>query len=77
MKGKKLIGREDVSSCGGFPGFGMRIIRATFLYAGKNPLSKTALNSCVRYCIPIVGSSLKIFDGDEVTSCFFWGDFSC
>jgi hypothetical protein len=32
----------------------------TFHCAGKYPLSKTALNSCARYCIPIVGSSLRI-----------------
>jgi hypothetical protein len=32
---------------------GMRIILATFHCAGKYPLSKTALNSCVRYCMSI------------------------
>jgi hypothetical protein len=51
-----------------------------FQCAGKYPLSKTALNSCVKYCIPIVGCSLD-FAGDEVVSwCFFLGgggDLGC
>jgi hypothetical protein len=38
----------------------MRMICATLHCAGMYPLSKTALNSCVRNCIPIVGSSLRI-----------------
>jgi hypothetical protein len=33
---------------------------ASFHCAGKYALSKAALNSCARYCIPIVGSSLRI-----------------
>jgi hypothetical protein len=28
--GKRLMGRKEVNWCGGFPGFGMRIIWATF-----------------------------------------------
>jgi hypothetical protein len=35
VMGKRLIGRQDVSSLGGFPGFWMRIIWATFHCAGR------------------------------------------
>jgi hypothetical protein len=54
--GKRHIGRYDVNSLGGFPGFKMTMICATFHSAGKYPLSKTALNNWVRYFIPMIGS---------------------
>jgi hypothetical protein len=57
--GKRLIGRYGVNSLGGFPGFTMRMICATFHCAGKYPLSRTALNNGVRYFIPITGSPLR------------------
>jgi hypothetical protein len=34
--------------------------------AGKYSLSKTAFNSFLRYCIPIVGSFFEDFAGDGV-----------
>jgi hypothetical protein len=52
----RMLPREEVS-----PGFRTRIIWATFHSAGKYSLSRTTLKSWVRYWIPIVGSSLKIF----------------
>jgi hypothetical protein len=58
--GRRLIGQEDVSSLGGFPGFNMRMTCAIFHCAGKYPLSRTALNNWVRYFIPIIGSSFRI-----------------
>jgi hypothetical protein len=58
--GKTLIGRQDVNSLGGFAGFKMRMVCATFHCAGKYPLSKTALNNWVRYFIAIIGNSLRI-----------------
>jgi hypothetical protein len=57
---KRLIGRYDVNSLGGFPGFKMKMICATFHCARKYPLSKTALNKWVRYFIPMIGNSLRI-----------------
>jgi hypothetical protein len=47
--GKRFIGWWDVNSLGGFPGFEMRIICATFHRDRKYPLSKTSLNNWVRY----------------------------
>jgi hypothetical protein len=35
--GKRLIGRYDVNSLGGFPGFKIRLICATFHCARKYP----------------------------------------
>jgi hypothetical protein len=58
--GKGLIGRYDVNSLRGYPGFRMRMICANFHSAEKYPLSKTALNNCVGYFIPMLGDSLTI-----------------
>jgi hypothetical protein len=57
--GKSLICRWDVSSLGGFTGFRIRIIRATFRSDRKYPLSTTAMNSWGRYLIAIGGNSLR------------------
>jgi hypothetical protein len=54
---KRLIGRQDVKSLGGIPGFKMRMIYATLHCALKYHLSKTALNNWARYFIPIIGNS--------------------
>jgi hypothetical protein len=60
VMGKRLMGRQDVSSFRSYPGFGMRMICATFHCAGKYPFSMAALNNCVRYFIPTIGSSFRI-----------------
>jgi hypothetical protein len=64
--GKRPIGRQDVNSVGGFPGFKMRMICAIFHCAGNYPVSRTALNIFVRYFILITDNSLRIFTSDEV-----------
>jgi hypothetical protein len=57
---KMFIGQYDVNLLGGFPVFGLRMICAFFLYAGKYLLSKTPLNNWVRYFFRVIGSSLRI-----------------
>jgi hypothetical protein len=41
--------------------FRMRMICATFHFAGNYPFSMAALNNCVQYFIPKIGNSLRIF----------------
>jgi hypothetical protein len=57
---KRFIGQKVVNSLGGFLGFKMRMVCATFRCVEKYPLSKTASNIWVRYFITIMGNPLRI-----------------
>jgi len=57
----RLIGRYDVTSCGGLPDFGTNIISPSLNCIGQYFQLRTALNSCTKALIPSLGSSVSTF----------------
>jgi hypothetical protein len=64
--GKMLMGKHNVNSSGGFPGFKMRMICMTFHCAEKYPLSKTALRKLGEIFYSNDSQFFKTFIIDEV-----------